>query len=629
MRIPRVIRTLRGKLDLDEARVLWRRFGRHVRPHWLALTLALLAALGATAAQLAAPWPIKLVFDLVLSKAMAETAIGQWFAAHAPAPTTALTVLCAGILLIALVEALCCYARDVLLARTGQEVSGKLRESLFRHMQRLSPDVFERRRAGDMLTRLTGDIQMLRQMLVSIWISVCENVLTIVLMVAVMFWLNPLLAAIATTAIPLAAWCSALIGSQLRKVSSDQREKEGFVASLAHEVLGAMSVVQAFNREKIEARRFARQNRSSVRAGLRATRLEARLFRVVSLASAVAMCAVLFFGVRSVLLGVMTAGDLLLFVAYVRAVHKPLRKLSSLAGQTAKATACGARILEILQIPPAVTDAPDARPAQGVRGMIELRDVSFAYSAGAAALQKVNLRVAEGQRLAIVGRSGAGKSTLVKLLLRFYDPDEGAVCIDGTDIRRFTLTSLREQIAVVQQDTVLLGLTVAENIALGCEDVDLPAVQAAARAVGADEFVRALPAGYDTRLGERGATLSGGQRQRIALARALLRRAPILILDEPISGLDAEVARVAEEAWMAEAGQRTVIVICHHFLSMERYDRIVMLDHGRVVDDGSHAELLERCRLYRRLHASWLADGRTPADTENSQDADPLHQVAC
>src|SRR5262245_6597839 len=276
-----VIKTLRGKLDFAQLAGLRRKFARYLRPHWRTLTLALLASLGASAAQLATPWPIKLVFDVVLSKAMARTALGRWFSAHAPDPTEALLVLCAAILVISLAESMCCYARDVLLARTGQEVIGKLRESLFRHMQRLSPDVLEQRRTGDLLMRLTGDIQLLRQILVNGWISASENALTIALMVAVMFWLNPWLALIATAAIPLAAWCSAVFGRQLRQLSNSQREKESVVASQANEVLGAMSLVQAFNREHIEARRFARQNRSSIRAGLKATRIEARLFRVV------------------------------------------------------------------------------------------------------------------------------------------------------------------------------------------------------------------------------------------------------------------------------------------------------------------------------------------------------------
>lgn len=627
MKILRAIKTRRGLLDLDQIATVRRRFARYLRPHWKKLAVASGAGFGAVLMQIAAPWPIKFVFDVVLTNDMGDSAIGQWFAAYTPQPMSALAVICGLIVLIASVEAGFCYLRDVLLAHSGQDVVGKIRQSLFRHMQRLSPDVFESRRTGDLLMRLTGDIQMLRQMLINAWLTGAQNIVTILAMIAVMFWINPMLAAITTATIPLVAWSTARFSKRLRKVAKTQREKESFVASVAHEVLGAITVVQAFNREKIEAQRFARQNRSSIRAGLRGTRLEAKLTRIVSLASALGLCAVLFLGVNSVLNGVMTAGDLLLFVAYVRAVNKPLRKLSKLAGQMAKATTCGLRIAEILEIPPAVTDAPDAVSAAGVTGRIDLDEVTFVYPNGTPALSEVTLQVEPRQRIAVVGKSGAGKSTLMKLLLRFYDPTQGAVSIDGTDIRRFTVASLRDQIAVVQQEPVLFGLTVAENIALGCEEVDLSAVQLAAKAVGADEFIQALPQGYNTTLSERATTLSGGQRQRIALARVLLRQAPILILDEPITGLDAQAAQLAESAWMAETG-RTTLVICHQYSFMEQYDQIVVLDEGRLIDKGTHAELSKRCEIYANLYQAWLKQ-KDQKQAEEVGDAVETERLAC
>ncbi|MCH8923394.1 MAG: ABC transporter ATP-binding protein [Planctomycetes bacterium] len=621
MWFPRIIKTQRGKLNLGEVDVIRRRFAIYLRPHRMALLAAFLACFGAVAMQVASPWPIKLVFDVVISDAMADTAVGQWFAAHAADKTVALAIICGCIVLIALAEASFCYVRDILLARTGQQVVGKLRQSLFRHMQRLSPDVFESRLTGDLLMRLTGDIQMLRQMIVNAWITAGQNLLTILAIIAVMFWLNPFLALVATATIPLIAWSTVRISKRLRKVSANQREKESFVAAVAHEVLGAIMTVQAFNREKIESQRFARQNRASIRAGLNATRLEAKLFRIVTLSSAVGMCAVLFLGVRSVLSGVMTAGDLLVFVAYVRAINKPLRKLSKLAGHTAKATACGMRVAEILNIPPAIQDAPDAIVAERVRPKIELRDVGFTYPNGTRALQGVSLRIEPGERIAVVGRSGAGKTTVMKLLLRFYDPTEGAILLDDTEIPRFTVASLRDQIAVVQQDTVLFGLTIAENISLGSEESEAKAVRRSAKAVGAHSFIMGLPDGYDTKLSERGTTLSGGQRQRIALARALLRDAPILILDEPVNGLDAEVAQLAEAMWMAPDPARTVIVICHDYSLMDRYDRIVVLDNGRLLDVGTHAELSSRCESYRALHGSWVVRSQDTSINEDGSDA--------
>ncbi len=623
MKLPRVLKTNRGKLDLGEMAIVRRRFIKYVKPHWKALLISFLATIGAVAANIAAPWPIKLVFDLVLGDAMASSTIGLWFARLVDTKTGALAIICGLILVIAIAEACFAYFRDVLLAKTGQDVVGRIRQDLFRHMQKLSPDVFESRRTGDLLMRLTGDIRMLRQMMVNAWITAGENVLTIVTIAAVMFWLNPLLAAVALCAIPLIGWSTARISKRIRHVTKSQREKESFIASIAHEVLGAMMVVQAFNREKVEAQRFARQNRSSIRAGVRATRLEAKLFRIVSLSTATGLCAVLFLGVRSVLDGAMTPGDLLLFVAYVRAVNKPLRKLSKLASQTAKATTCGMRIVEILRIPPAIKDAPDAVATGELRGDIELANVSFAYPDGTPALSEVSVRIGAGERVAVVGRSGAGKSTLMKLLLRFYDADEGSVRFDGKDIRGYMVASLRDQIAIVQQDTVLFGLTISENIALGCDGADKEEIRAAAKAVGAHSFIRSLPEKYETRLSEKGTTLSGGQRQRIALARALLRRSPILLLDEPITGLDAASAERAESSWMVEETARTTVVICHDLSAMERFDRVFVLDRGRLIDTGTHELLVERCAVYGELHEAWRARS---VRSELMEDADDAHE---
>jgi ATP-binding cassette, subfamily B, bacterial len=621
LKLPRFIKTGRGKLDFGDMDIVFRRFMKYVRPHWKSLMLAFGATFAVVATQVLSPWPIKIVFDLILSNDMANTAIGGWFARNASTPRAALVVVCAAVVLIALAQALSAYVRDVRLAQTGQEVVGLIRRDLFRHMQRLSPDVFEARRTGDLLMRLTGDIRMLRQMIVNSWVTAGENLLTISVIIVVMFCLNPLLAAVATCTIPLMIWSATRASKKIRHATKSQREKESFVASIAHEVFGAISVVQAFNREKIEQQRFSRQNRSSMRAGVKTTRLEAKLFRVVVLASAAGLCAVLYIGVENVLAGTMTRGDLLVFVAYVRMIHKPLRKLSKLASQTAKATACGKRVAEILNIPPAIQDAPDAIVAQGVQGRIDMDHISFVYPDGTDALCDVSIHVAPSKRVAVVGRSGAGKSTLMKLLLRFYDVTEGAIRIDGTDIRKLTIASLRDQIAVAQQETILFGLTIAENIALGCEEIDEDAVINAAKTVGAHRFIKELPEGYETRLSERGTTLSGGQRQRLAIARALLRPSPILVLDEPATGLDAQSADRAESTVMLNGSTRTTLVICHDLSSMERFDEIVMMEKGRVSGIGRHSELLETCEPYAAMYGAWQAR------SQRSQEAGIAHQT--
>ena len=505
---------------------------------------------------------------------------------------SALAWVCGGILLIAVIDSVFSYIRDVLLAQTGQRVVGQLRQDLFAHLQTLSPPDLARHHTGGLLVRLTSDIQMLRQMLVNAVITAGENGLLIITMVAVMFWLNPTLALLGVLTIPISLGASWRISRQIRKATDKQREQESRIASVAHDVLGAMSIIQAFNRERIEEKRFARQNQRSIRAGVKATRLESKLSRIVSLASAAGVCVILYVGVRSVLNGGMTAGDLLVFVAYLRAVNKPMRKIAKLAGQVAKATSCGTRIAEIFAITPSVRDHENAQPLSAVKGRITFEKVSFAYDSDAPALSTIDLTIAAGERVAIVGHTGAGKSTLMKLLLRFYEPQSGVIRLDGVDIGDVKLRSLRRRIGWVHQDTVLFGMTVAENIALGRPDAGPDLIRAVARRVQASEFIEELPDGFDTVLGQGGFTLSGGQRQRIALARALLRNPPILLLDEPATGLDDLTRQLVEQVWMSKENKATTLVICHRLRAMERFDKIVLLTHGRVGESGTHRELM-------------------------------------
>ncbi|MCH7703557.1 MAG: ABC transporter ATP-binding protein [Planctomycetes bacterium] len=599
------IKTRRGKLDVGRAQAVWARFGKYVRPHRGALFLAFLSALGVIAAAVAAPWPIKVVFDYILTPGGMD---GSWIATGLAAvssdATSALAWVCGAILLVAVIDGTFAYTRDVLLAKTGQEVVGRIRSDLFAHMQRLAPADLDRYHTGGLLMRLTGDIQMLRQMLVNAVIVAVQSVLQVVAMAVVMFYLNPTLALIGMLTVPISLWASWRISRKIRKAVAKQRERESEVASHAHDVLGAMAIVQAFNREATEHQRFKRQNRSSIRAGLRATRLQSKLYRIVSFAAAAGICAILYVGVRSVLSGAMTAGDLLVFVSYLRAVNKPMRKMAKLAGQVAKATTCGQRIGEVFAIAPSIADKEDAEPIVTTRGILTFEDVTFCYEPGISVLSHVTLAIEPGERVAIVGHTGAGKSTLAKLILRFYDPDEGSVCIDGVDLRDVTLASLRERIGWVHQDTVLFGMTVLENIALGRGDADRALIESVARKVRAHEFIVDLPKQYDEVLGQGGSTLSGGQRQRLALARALLREPGVLMLDEPATGLDEPTRRAVEEAWMAQDNTATTLVICHRLDRMDRFDRIIVMRRGGIAGTGTHAELLANCTEYAGLHSA-------------------------
>lgn len=615
------IKTRRGKLDVGEAGTMWLRFARYVRPQRLALMAAFLTAMGAVATQLAAPWPIKLIFDSVLS----DKPLPAWLAVLAPGasatPSSLLALTCGAILLIGILDAVFSHVRDITLADVGQRVVGNIRRDLFAHFQTLPPSVYERRRTGDLLMRLTGDVQMLRIMLVGAVITLGQSGLTVAAMVIAMVWFNPLLAAVSLATIPLTGFAGWRISRQIRRASADAREKESVVANIAHDVLGAMSVIQAFNRQPVEQKRFSRGNRSTVRAGLKTTRLESKLDRTVALASTAATCAIVYLGVDSVLRGKMTAGGLLVFISYLRAMNKPIRQMAKLAGQAAKATTCAERIAEVFALRPAVQDAPHSQPLVDVRGAVTFENVSFRYDEGAAAaLSEVSLQFEPGRRVAIVGHSGAGKSTLAKLLLRFHDPSEGCIRIDGADLREVTLASLRRQIGWVHQDTILFGMTIAENIALGCPDASEASIREIARRVHADEFIEELPERYETILGQSGSTLSGGQRQRIALARALLHQPRILLLDEPASGLDAVSRRRVEEAWLSPSNTATTLVICHRLRDMERFDQVVVLRQGRLCEYGTHAELLAK----RGEYAAMFAAGQRPSEGEESRE-----RVAC
>ncbi len=585
-------------------------FGRHMGPQWRVLILACICMLGASAMELLRPWPIKLIFDVILAP-QAKPGFLDHLALLGGNAGTLLAALALSVLLIAVLAGLFRYGEAYLTASVGQKVVAAIRWQLYRHIQRLSHSFHDAHHSGDLLVRLTGDIGMLRELMVGSVLFVSENLLVLFGMVAIMFWMDWQLTLVALGILPVLTLVALQFSGKIKKATQKQRRKEGQIAGLISETISAIAVVQAFAREQYESERFSSQNKASVKADLKAKRLEANLNRLVEVILAVGTCGVLWLGVKRVLGGILTPGDLLVFVAYLASMYKPIRKLAALTNRIAKASACGERIISILETEPEIADAPDAIVAPHFRGAVAFEGVDFWYHPGEPVLNGVSFTVNPGERVALVGPSGVGKSTIANLLLRFYDPTRGRILIDGTDIRRYTLASLRDQIAVVLQEAVLFGATIRDNIAYGKLDATLEEIVASAKAANAHDFILELEKGYDTAVGERGGTLSGGQRQRIAIARAIIRNAPILILDEPMAGLDVESEVKVREALKRLIAGKTCLLITHDLQAVAEADLLLVLEAGRIVEQGTHSELLATSRQYRQLYE--LQSGRLEA----------------
>ena len=481
-----------------------------------------------------------------------------------------------------MIGGLAAYGQTVLLSNVGQLLVARLLSDLFRHLLRLPPLYHTGRRQGDLLMRMTGDIVLLRDLLVSSLLEAAAALLVITGTLAAMLWMNWRLTLASLAIVPLVAFASSMLSGQMKQLMRKNRRKEGALAANAGEALGAVHVLQAFGAADRAVAAYEQRDRSALRAGLRTGRVEALLTRTLDLLTSSGTAVTLLLGASAVARGELTAGGLLVFLTYQRNLFRPMRQLARVVARSAKASVCGERVLEVLETPPSIVDAPGALELGRVAGEIELDRVTLRYPRGDLALEEVSFRVPAGGVALIRGESGAGKSTLLALLPRLMDPTSGAVRIDGRDVRDCTLASVRSQVAMVFQESVLLGLSVRENIALGDPDAPPERVEAAADVAGVTRFVSELPHGFDTVVGERGAQLSGGQRQRVALARAALRDAPILVLDEPFSHLDEANRGHVLSALRRVAAHRTVLLVTHQDPPGFPADIEVMLAGGRV-----------------------------------------------
>jgi len=577
-------------------------FLAHLRQVKGRLLLAALCTVGVTAAELLKPWPLKVILDHGILDKPLPPALRFLQGVVASGRVTLLVEASGSIVLIALGAGLLSYFQIFITSSVGYETVYALRRELFAHLQRLSLSFHNRARSGDLLTRIAGDTNTLKDLFADSLLKFSAQFLTIVGMFAVMIAVNWQVGLIALGTMPFLCFSLFHLYRRTKASVKTQKKQESLVASRMSEVLSAIPLVQAFAREDLEVERFDAATAETLRESIRVARLEAAATRSSELITALGTAAAVLFGALQVLRGRMLPGELVLVVSYLTNVYKPIKTLAKLSTDFSKAMASADRISDVLEIEPEIQDRPDAIEVEHLKGEIVFRDVSFDYGDGKDVLRQVSFGVSPGQRLALVGVSGAGKSTVVSLILRLYEPLEGTILIDGVDIRRYRRESLRRQIGLVLQESILFGATIRENIAYGRPDATLAEIEAAARAANADDFIRELDDGYDTLIGERGATLSGGQRQRIAIARALIRAAPILILDEPMTGLDVESEDKVRQALNRLMAGRTCVMITHDLQSIADADQVLLLEEGRIIGRGTHAELVASSTRYRRLY---------------------------
>jgi subfamily B ATP-binding cassette protein MsbA len=579
---------------------------RYAAPHRILIAGAMLAMVVYGAASAAQAWLIKPIIDDVLT---AEAQQSLQFVAMA-------------IVIAYFFKGVGAYFSSYLMDDLGHRVVMRLRNELFRHLLDQSAAFFSRRSTGGLLSRINNDVGQLHRAVAETVGDLARESLALIGYAALLFYYDAGMALLCMTGAPLAVYPLVRLGRRLRMVTRWSQERLEYMSHVAGEAFTGHRIVKAFGAEQREAEKFERAARALYRTNLKVTGVLSMLPPLMEFVGGLAIAGALWYGSREIALGRLTAGEFTSFVAALLLMYGPVKKLSRVNANLQQAAAASERIFELLDKHTEVVEAADARPLPPFRDTIEFREVTFRYedSYGRNTIRGVTFSVRAGQMVAIVGRSGAGKTTLVNMLPRFYDVTGGAILIDGIDIRQVTLRSLREQIGIVTQDTVLFDDTIASNIAYGMPGASREQIEAAARAAHAHDFIAALPESYDSKIGERGQRLSGGQRQRLAIARALLKNSPILILDEATSSLDAESERLVQDALMTLLLNRTSFVIAHRLSTVRRADAIIVMDRGRIAEIGRHDELIQRPNgVYARLHEMQLIEPRPDAREAKSE----------
>jgi ABC-type multidrug transport system fused ATPase/permease subunit len=575
------------------------------RPYRGWFVTILLAMLVEAATGLAGPWPLKFVIDF----AVGHQPVPHWLArllgpglATDGAAVAAAAAL--SLVLLAVLGGIASYVDSYYTESVGQWVANDLRMRLFNHAERLSFNYFDTHQTGLLLSTITDDVATIQDFVSSSTLSILVDLLTIVGMLGLMFWLNWDFTLIVVAITPVLLLFVARFRRAVKRATHEVRRRESDIVDVLQTGLESVRTVQAFGAQDIEAARLSDVSRATVKAALGARRVKSLLSPIVAVIVSLCTAMVLWRGAALILAGAMTVGSLTVFLAYLAKFFKPVQDLAKMTNAVAATNVGLERIRSILDIGVNIPEHPDAREPQPFKGAITFEHVAFSYKPEAPVLADVSFSIAPGQFVGLVGVTGSGKSTIVSLIPRFYDPTAGRILIDGADLRAYTLEGIRRQIGFVLQDTVLFRGTVRDNIAYGRPDATEEQIIAAARLANADEFIVRMAHGYDTMIGERGITLSGGQRQRIGIARALIRDAPILIMDEPTAALDTESEKLVMEGLDRLMKGRTVVTITHRLNTIRDADTIIVLHGGIVAEQGTHDELLARSGIYAELYST-------------------------